>query len=362
MQYYTVVADSYEQAVEKAREQYGDGVRIHSRRDYMTGGGLFSRRRMQCEIVCYISEGAGQRTSRHASDRDISEFEKEARTPDPETLSPEERLNTEIYREKPVNAEALAMLEKNHITDPLRSKILEDFPGDGDTAMILAQRLISTVRIDYERQVHPKHFAVFVGPTGSGKTTTIAKAAYIYSRMDLSVGIITLDTYRTGAFEQITAFGNALSVPVIAAGAEDELIRAAERFSWKDLILIDTMGFSPRDKELNLRLHGMLSMLDRDRTDCILTVAASMKEEDVMEQYASYSEFSPSSLAVTKIDETETIGNILSFACKTELPLLFLTDGQKVPDDIEKASVTMILEHMKDIGLDMKRFRAQISL
>ena len=180
--------------------------------------------------------------------------------------------------------------------------------------------------------------------------------------MDLSVGIITLDTYRTGAFEQITAFGNALSVPVIAAGAEDELIRAAERFSWKDLILIDTMGFSPRDKELNLRLHGMLSMLDRDRTDCILTVAASMKEEDVMEQYASYSEFSPSSLAVTKIDETETIGNILSFACKTELPLLFLTDGQKVPDDIEKASGTMILEHMKDIGLDMKRFRAQISL
>ncbi len=357
MQYYTVVGDSYEDAVRKAREQYGDGIRIHSRRDYTTGGGFFSRKKTKCEVVCYLAK----KEKKTVNESDISEFAEEAKTPDPSTLSPEERLDTEIFRKKS-NPEAEAMLDKNHITDPLRSKLLESFPEDGDVSMIMSERLLSTVGIDYDKQVHPKHFVVFVGPTGSGKTTTLAKVAYLFSQSDKSVGIITLDSYRTGAFEQMSAFGNALSIPVLQAGAEDELIKATERFSWKDMIFIDTMGLSPKDKELNLKLHGMLSLLDRDRTDFILTVSASMKEEDILDQYSSYSQFSPSSLAVTKLDETETIGNVLSFSYKVSVPMLFFTDGQKVPDDISKASGTLLLEHMKGFGLDMKRFRKQVSL
>ena len=359
MQYYTVVGDSYEEAVKKARDMYGDGIRIHSRRDYTTGGGLFSRKREKCEIVCYLAKVSDKKAEK---EKDISEFAKEAKTPDPSTLSPEERLDTEIYREKRVKPEAVAMLDANHITDPLRSKLLEDFPEEGDTSMIMSERLLKTVGIDYDRQVHPRHFVVFIGPTGSGKTTTLAKVAYLFSHSEKSVGIITLDSYRTGAFEQMSAFGNALSIPVLAAGAEDELIKATERFSWKDMIFIDTMGLSPRDKELNLKLRGMLSVLDRDRTDYILTVSASMKEEDIMDQFSSYSQFSPSSLAVTKLDETESIGNVLSFSYKVSVPMLYFTDGQKVPDDIEKASASVLLEHMKGFGLNMKRFRAQVSL
>ena len=359
MQYYTVVGDSYEDAVRKARELYGDGIRIHSRRDYTTGGGFFSRKKEKCEIVCYLARSSGRKGEK---ERDISEFAKEAKTPDPSTLSPEERLDTEIYREKTVNPEAASMLDVNHITDPLRAKLLEDFPEGGDVSMIMSERLIKTVGIDYDRQVHPRHFVVFIGPTGSGKTTTLAKVAYLFSRSEKSVGIITLDSYRTGAFEQVSAFGNALSIPVLAAGAEDELIKAAERFSWKDMVFIDTMGLSPKDKELNLKLRGMLSVLDPDRTDYILTVSASMKEEDIMDQFSSYSQFSPSSLAVTKLDETETIGNVLSFSYKVSVPMLYFTDGQKVPDDIEKASGAVLLEHMKGFGLNMKKFRAQVSL
>ena len=357
MQYYTVVGDSYEEAVRKAREQYGNDIRIHSRRDYTTGGGLFTRRKQKCEIVCYEAK----HEKRSEKEKDISEFEKEAKTPDPSNLSPEERLNTEIYREKTENAAAAALLDENHITGKLREKLLEDFPEGDDAAMILSSRLLKTVEFDYDKQLHPRHFVVFIGPTGSGKTTTLAKVAYLFSHSEKSVGIITLDTYRTGAFEQMNAFGNALSIPVISAGAEDELLKAIERFSWKDMIFIDTMGLSPRDKELNLRLRGMLSLLDRDRTDYILTVSASMKEEDIMDQYAGYSAFSPSSLVVTKLDETETIGNVLSFSYSVSVPILFFTDGQKVPDDIKKASGVLLLEHLKGFGLDMKRFRTQLS-
>ncbi len=359
MQYYTVVGDSYDEAVKKARSLYGDGIRIHSRRDYTTGGGLFTKRRQHCEIVCYLAHGGGGGRS---GERDISEFAAEAKTPDPSTLTTSEMLDTEIHRTRTENPEAARMLDQNHITDPLRSTLLESFPSDGDAAMILSDRILKTVGIDYGKQIHPRHFVVFVGPTGSGKTTTLAKVAYLYGREERSVGIITLDSYRTGAYDQIAAFGTALSIPVLSAGAEDELIRATEKFSWKDTILIDTMGLSPKDKELNLRLRGLLSMLDGDRTDYIMTVSASMKEEDIMDQYTAYEQFSPSALAVTKLDETETIGNVLSFSYKVGVPVLFFTDGQKVPDDIEKASGTVILSHMKGFGLDMKRSRAQLSL
>ena len=362
MEYYTVVAESYDAAVKKAQELYGNGIRIHSRRDFTTHGGLFTKRMPRCEIVCYLA--STKKESGKTGEKDISEFEKEARTPDPDSLTRSERLDTEIYRTKdnPVLEKASALLDDNHITDPLKSRLIEDFPESGDSPMILSERLLKTIGIDYQRQLHPKHFIVFIGPTGSGKTTTLAKVAYLFRESGKRVAIITLDSYRMGEFEQVSAFGSALSIPVALAGAEDELLAAAERFASFDMVFVDTMGLSPKDKELNLRLKGLLSLLDISRSDYILTVPASMKEEDIMEQYSSYSEYSPSSLVVTKLDETETIGNVLSFSYKVSVPILFFTNGQKVPDDIEKASGFVVLEHMKGFGLDMKRFRAQVSL
>ena len=359
MEYYTVVGDSYEEAVRKAREMYGSSIRIHSRRDYTTGGGLFSRKRKRCEIVCY--KGREERKEEKTGEKDISEFAKEAWTPDPSTLSPSERLDTEIYREKEENQEAVRLLELNHITGKLRNDLLDNLPDNESVPIALSSRLLSLIDFSYDKILHPRHFVVIIGPTGSGKTTTLAKAAYLFSQSGKSVGIITLDTYRTGAFEQMSAFGNALSIPVISAGAEDELLTAVERFSWKDMIFIDTMGLSPRDKELNLKLRGMLSLLDNDRTDYVLTVSASMKEEDIMDQYSSYASFSPSSLAVTKLDETETIGNVLSFSYSVGVPIVFFADGQKVPDDIKKASGEVLLDNLKGFGLDMKRSKAQLS-
>ena len=270
MQYYTVVAESYESALNKARELYGNDIRINSRRDYYTRGGLFTRREPRCEIVCYLAEGTGKK-KKVTDEKDMTEFEKEARTPDPSSLSKSERLDTEIYREKEMSdaeKEARRLLEANHITEPLFSKLLENLPEDKDPRIVLPDRIISLSGVDYTRQVHPKRFVVFIGPTGSGKTTTLAKTAYLYAKSGKRVAVISLDTYRVGAYEQIKAFGDALSIPVAMAGAEDELVSAYESFSWKDVIFIDTMGLSPKDQELNLRLRALLGVLDKDRTDC----------------------------------------------------------------------------------------------
>ena len=356
MEYYTVTADSYENAVRKAKNLYGDDIRIHSRRDYMTHGGLFTRRQPRCEIVCYAYAKPKEKEKK-ASEKEMKEFEKEARTPDPSTLSASERLDTEIYRE---NEKAVSILEMNHISDPLRQHLLQSFPADKDPAMELSDRLIHAVDIDYDMQVHPKHYVVFIGPTGSGKTTTLAKVAYVYAEQGSTVAVITLDTYRVGAYEQIKAFGDALSIPVMKAGAEDELLRAAERFQDKDIVFIDTMGASPKDKELTLRLISMLSLLGQGSVDLVMTIPATMKEEDMLEQHAMYLRFGRPSLAVTKIDETETIGNVLSFAYRVSSPVIFLTDGQRVPEDIEKASAAAMLDHLKGMGLKMKNSESQL--
>lgn len=362
MQYLTIVDNSYEEAVKKARSLYGDNIRIHSRRDFLTQGGLFTRRLKKCEIICYLADSPSNDSS-SSQEKDLKVFESEAKTPDPGTLTREERLDTEVHRRRSEGyEEAVRLLDRNHITGPFREKLLSGFAARIDeVSKLLSERIIHETRIDYQSQAHPNHYMVFIGPTGTGKTTTLAKVAHLYASQGKRVAIITLDSYRVGAYEQIKAFGEALSIPVDLVKAEDELILAIEKYAWFDLVLIDTMGISHKDVELNLRLKGLTAQLDQTRTTYVFTVSPSMKEEDLVEHYLRYSQYNPTALVVTKLDETETIGNVISFAYRTGLLLLFFTDGQKVPEDLQKASTSVILDHMKGFGLDIKTSKSQIS-
>ena len=361
MQYITIVADSCEEATRKAREQYGDQIRIHSRRDFTTPGGLFTRKLKKCEITCYISSSSGDST--YVAQKDMNEFEKEAKTPDPKNLTREERLNTEVHRGTEDGLrEAERLLDENYISGPLRAKLLEDFSyPESECARELSERILENTRMDYEAQVHPSRVMVFLGPTGSGKTTTLAKVAWLYKNSGKKVGIITLDSYRVGAYEQISAFAEALSIPVEMVKSEDQLIVAMDRFAYFDLILVDTMGLSSRDLELNLRLKGLGIQLMKMNTTFTLIVSASMKEEDMMRHYERYKDdFNITSIIVTKLDESITIGNALSFAYSVGKPILFFTDGQKVPEDLEKASTEVILGNLRGFGLDMRAYRGQL--
>ena len=361
MQYYTIVENSYEEAVNKAKELYGDNIRIHSRRDFTTHGGLFTRKVNKCEITCYLSDSAVNDNNR-VKKHDLVEFEKEARTPDPGTISHQERLNTEIHRH---SADALDiaedLLDRNYITNPLKDALLAGFgKGADEVPNFLANRLSELVPIAYEEQLHPSPFMVFIGPTGTGKTTTIAKAAYLYKAQGKKVAIITLDSYRVGAYEQIKAFGDALAIPVDLVREESDLVSKLERFSWFDLVLIDTMGLSNRDKNVALKLKGLTSRLNPSRTSYIFTASPSMKEEDLFEHYNRYIYYKPKAMVCTKLDESETMGNVLSFAYKSNLPLLFLTDGQKVPNDIMLASSTSILPYLKGLSYNRDEANSQI--
>lgn len=359
MQYITVTASSYEEAVKEAKAKYGDALRVHSRRDFTTPGGLFTRKQKKCEITCYISSSARKDYGKE----DIDEFEKEAKTPDPLSISSSERLNTEIHRGTGAGMkEAERLLSLNYIYGPLRDHLLENFSSTvADCPRVLSEKIIESTRMDYEAQIHPSRVVVFLGPTGAGKTTTLAKVAYMYKAAGKKVGLITLDSYRVGAFDQIKAFAQAFDIPVSLVEREDQLVSSFEKYTYYDLILVDTMGLSERDLEQNIRLKAMGVFLMRMNTSFSLIVSASMKEEDMMKHYERYkNDFKINSIVVTKLDESRTIGNALSFSYRVNLPILFFTDGQKVPEDLEKASTDVIIQNLIGFGLDRRAYRGQL--
>lgn len=361
MQYITIIAPTYEECVKEAKEKYGDSIRVHSRRDFTTPGGFFTKKQKKCEILCYISQLSNDRD--RIKDVDINEFEKEAKTPDPLKLSQEERLNTEVHRGSGlVMKEAERLLSLNYIYGPLREHLLDGFSSTlDDLPRKLTERIIASTNMDYNAQLHPSRVVVFLGPTGAGKTTTLAKVGYMYKKSGKKVGIITLDCYRVGALEQIKAFANALDIPVLSASREDELIKDLEEFTYYDLILVDTMGLSSKDLELNLRLKSLGIRLMHMNTTFSLIVSASMKEEDMLRHYERYKDdFKINSIIVTKLDESKTIGNALSFSYRLGLPILFFTDGQKVPEDLERASTDVIVENLVGFGLDYRAYRGQL--
>lgn len=360
MQYITLDCETYEEAVKKAREQYGDDIRIHSRRDYTTGGGLFTKKKKHCEITCYISPRKKEENSERNEENEreiLQEFVKEAKTPNPESTKEENCYSSNK------SDEAEGLLRANYVTGGLKKKLLSCVKEEEEVRETLSEKILELIPLDYNTVMHPGHIMVFLGPTGTGKTTTLMKMASLYKSSGKKVALITLDTYRIGAKEQIKAYSDKENIPLKEAEREEDLLSSLEAFSSFDLILVDTMGLSRKDLEQNLRLKSLGMILSRHGALFVLVVPASMKEEDMSSHERRYKrDFTLSGMIVTKLDESETIGNALSFSFDSSLPILFFTDGQRVPEDIEKVSSELILENLNGFGLDIKGSRRQLNL
>jgi flagellar biosynthesis protein FlhF len=178
--------------------------------------------------------------------------------------------------------------------------------------------------------------AALVGPTGVGKTTTIAKlAANFRLKEKRRVGLITVDTYRIAAVEQLRTYADIIDLPMHVVSTPREMRETVAEMSHLDLILLDTAGRSPRDEVRIQELKMFLAEAGADEVHLVLSsVAAARTLEETAERFAAVG---TTALILTKLDEASGLGNVLPVLRTSGLPLSYLTNGQSVPDDIETA-------------------------
>jgi len=186
-----------------------------------------------------------------------------------------------------------------------------------------------------------------VGPTGVGKTTTLAKIAAQGLKKGLRVGLINLDYVKASAFEQLATFARLLNLPFRSAHSVDDLGFAIRDFSTLDLILVDTTGRSQRDPESLNEIHSMLATIPSMKT--LLVLSATTRDAEMYDMASRFSVFRPQGLVFSKLDETTLYGAIYNVPQKVRLPLLYFTTGQKVPEDIEKATAERVVSLVMDL-------------
>ncbi|MBU5611503.1 flagellar biosynthesis protein FlhF [Geomonas azotofigens] len=243
-----------------------------------------------------------------------------------------ERLAEELRGEDvgPVAVQTLtesvrAAAEEGVSLDELRSLMAENLAG-----MV---KCSGSLRI---KKNGPRIVAV-VGPTGVGKTTTIAKIAAMYAlNRRVSVAMVTMDNFRVGAVEQLKTYAKIMDLPLEVAGNSQELSRALAVHSDKDLILIDTAGRSPKDADRLDELKGYLE--SQTGIDVYLCLSATTRSREIDEIIATFGTLPVTKLLFTKLDESRTFGCIVDTCLKHRIPLSYFSTGQKVPEDIEVAT------------------------
>ncbi|MDR0290403.1 MAG: flagellar biosynthesis protein FlhF, partial [Treponema sp.] len=205
---------------------------------------------------------------------------------------------------------------------------------------------------------------VLIGPTGVGRTTTVAKLAAIYGienagRRPLSVRMITIDAFRIGAIAQIEKYCRIMELPVSCIENHRDLRREIDLYSEEtDLILVDTIGRSPRD---SAKLGEMKELLDAcgTKAEIHLVLSASTKASDMEHILQQFEPFNYQAILLTKLDETRHIGNVVSSLAERNKPISYITDGQHVPKDIKKASVVRLLINLEDFRIDREKIEKQ---
>ena len=185
----------------------------------------------------------------------------------------------------------------------------------------------------------------FIGPTGSGKTTTLAKlAAHCRIAKNKRVSIITADTYRIAAIEQIRMFADIIKVGIQVVFAPEELPAALDECASDDIVLVDTAGRSQRNTEHMDDLKAFMENLHADEVHLVLS--ATTKDSDLLDCIERYRGAAINRLLFTKLDETGKIGNILNVVHQSGIAVSYFTTGQSVPDDIEVAQTSRLIQRL----------------
>jgi flagellar biosynthesis protein FlhF len=263
-----------------------------------------------------------------------------------------EGLHKEIQNDSEVITKVKGLFLKKGISEEWLEKIIMSLVGSEimDDANLLVPYIleeIDEVLQTQEEDLSKPKVMMFVGPTGVGKTTTIAKLAARYSfLMDTQhkVGLINLDSFKVGASEQLGQYAKIMELEHIVASTPEAFKEALAHFKGCDVVLVDTAGMSPFNTEKFIKNIEYIKVQDNKEIEVSLVLPATVKYEDMKDIYSNFSFLDLSSLVITKFDETQNLGTLLNFMLIYGLPMSYFSVGQEVPDDLFVAKKEFLLE------------------
>jgi flagellar biosynthesis protein FlhF len=245
----------------------------------------------------------------------------------------------DLGRRNPMRARMLREFTRMGLDSDIAGEIVAQLPAELTAAQsrylpmgLLADRLL----INDEEQIDQGGMIALVGPTGVGKTTTLAKLAarYVLRNGPRQVALVTTDDFRIGAEEQLFHYGRLLGIPVYAASGAKEVADLLARLSDHRLVLIDTPGLCHGDPRMQALGDALLHVQVPVATSLVL--AANSQSGSLDQAVRAYARFRPSGCVLTKIDEASVLGGALSVAIRHGLRIDYTTDGQRVPEDIAR--------------------------
>ena len=248
----------------------------------------------------------------------------------------------------PVKTDLLQRLAGMSISKKLSVMIADQFTDHSDPELVFTkaqEMLVKVLPMADDKLLESGGIVALVGPTGVGKTTTIAKLAakFVLKHGSSQVALISMDNYRIAAHEQLNIYGRILNVPVRVAANAKELHNIINGFSDKRLILIDTAGMNQRDMKLVDQINALQQSELSIRSYLVMSAATEYKAVNAI--IKAFAVFDPKASILTKLDEAVTIGSAISSIIEHNLPLSFVTDGQQVPEDIHSPHARSLIEH-----------------
>ncbi len=351
----TFVASDPKSAYEQAIEKYGSsGLSIVSAKQLKYDDGV-----LRCEVVIavpselFMAKSFGDQSYREekAEDAEEEELISEIGELKAQLEIMKDGILQDIREDDSVISEVKELFMKKGIASVWLDEMFNSLIG---TALVedkellvsyLIEEIDEALKIKEENLDSPK-VMMLVGPTGVGKTTTIAKLAARYAYLmdrPYKVALLNLDSYKVGAIEQLEHYADIMQIEHISVGSAEAFKDKLEALEDYDVILVDTAGMSPYDT------HKFIKTVEFVNSDLNMEVnlvlSATVKYEDMEDIYKNFSFLNLDSVIISKFDETKHFGTLLNFMLLYKLPMSYFSIGQEVPDDLLLANKEYLLEH-----------------
>lgn len=351
----TFVASDPKSAYEQAVEKYGESIELVSAKQIKYDDG-----HLRCEVVIAVPKDIFmEKTLGDASTSIV--IDDHNSVDDEDLLAELDELKKQIALMKEnmlgVLRESIVQKVKNlfikkgiaklWLDDVLLSLLESDILEDATLLVsYLLEEIDESLEVQKETLDEPK-IMMLVGPTGVGKTTTIAKLAARYAfLMDkpYKVALLNLDSYKVGAYEQLAHYADIMQIEHVTVENTEAFKEALEQVREHDIILVDTAGMSPYDTQKFIKAVEFVQSQTPRKIEVSLVLSATVKYEDMNDIYNNFSFLNLNSLIITKFDETKHFGTLLNFMLLYKKPMSYFSVGQEVPDDLMVASKEYLLE------------------